>query len=480
VGRATKGDELNEVATQSATWIAAAIRRRELSPVEALDACLERIESLDPDLNAIALPRFDDARREAREAEQALSRGDDVGPLHGVPFTVKEVIEVAGMPCTNASRIFEGNVSQEDAVVVENLRAAGAILIAKTNISELTAHYDSVNLVYGATRNPHDRSRSAGGSSGGEGVAVATAMTAFGIGSDVGGSIRIPASWDGVLGLKPGRGVTSMLGHFPRENGVSFQLMAEIGPLARAVEDLELLLPVLARPNPRDPDVVPGALRPVTGDKPRVAVFEEDGLQAVAGVCRDAVRRAADALSAAGYEIVEERPPNQVAIREAYDLLLFTDLAVMMVPQVADHEDELMPYMREMVEQLRGFPVLLERYVAVFDRLGEFARETSAWLERYPVALCPATPVPAPPLEQGIVEIDGQPPRKGGKMTLLSYPNALGLPAASVPAGRTPDGLPLAVQLFGRRRSELELLAVARDLEQALGGWLVPKLAEAA
>jgi Asp-tRNA(Asn)/Glu-tRNA(Gln) amidotransferase A subunit family amidase len=462
---------MSELAKSSAAWIARAIQRREVSPVEVLDGYVERIESLNPALNAIVVPRLEQAREEAKEAEMAVSRGDELGPLHGVPFTVKEAIEVEGMPCANASRLFEGNVSTETAVVVENLRDAGAILIGKTNVSEFCSFYDSVNLVYGATHNPHDPSRSAGGSSGGEGAAVASAMTAFGAGSDLGGSIRIPASWDGIFGLKPGRGVVSTLGHFPRDGGISFQLMNGIGPIARFVEDLELLLPVFARPG-RDPDVVPGALLAAGNGKPRVAVFDEDGLQNVAAVCRDAVRRAADALAQAGYEVVEERPPNQAELRQVYDVVLVTDLAVTFLPQVEGREAELTPYVREMVEQLRGNPASLEPYVAAFDRLATFGREAAAWFARHPVALSPVTPVPAPKLGEGITEIDGEPPREGGKMTLCSYANALGLPAVSVPAGRTPEGLPLAVQLMGRRRGELELLAVAKDLEQALGGWV--------
>ena len=342
---------MSELAKSSAAWIAEAIRRREVSPVEVLDAYVERIESLNPSLNALVVPRLEQAREEAQAAERAVDSGQELGPLHGVPFTVKEAIEVAGMACTDGSRLFEGNVSSEDAVVVENLRAAGAILLGKTNVSELCAFYDSVNLVYGATRNPHDDTRSAGGSSGGEGAAVAAAMTGFGVGSDIAGSIRIPSSWDGVFGLKPGRGVTSTIGHFPPEAGPSIQLMAETGPMARYVEDLELVLTAMGRANARDPDVVPGAFRPVADAKARVAMFEDDGTQAVAAVCRDAVRRAADALSAAGYEVVEERPPNQPEVREAFDRLFFTDLAVLTLPEIEGRDVELMPYMADTVEQ---------------------------------------------------------------------------------------------------------------------------------
>lgn len=467
---------MTELLDGSAAAIARAIATREVGPVEVLDAHVARIEELNPELNAIVVPRVDEAREEAKAAEDAVGRGEELGPLHGVPFTLKESIEVAGMPCTLGSHVYEGHVSDEDAVVASHLRGAGAILLGKTNLSEFVSWYDSICPLYGATRNPHDRSRSAGGSSGGEGAAIATGMSPFGIGSDVGGSIRIPASWDGIFGLKPGRGTVPWPGHFPPDVGVSFQLMAVMGPMARFVEDLELVLGVLARPSARDPEVEAGGLRApgVGAGKPRVAVFEEDGLQPVAGVCRDAVRRAAAALEAAGYEVVEDRPPNAAALRQTYDLILATDLAVTMLPQVEGMEELLAPFMQEMVEELRGFPASLELYVAAFPRLGELARQAAAWLEDHPVVLSPVTAVTAPPLGEGITEIDGEPPRPGGKMTLCSYANALGLPAMAVPAGRTAEGLPLAVQLMGRRRGELELLAVARDLEEALGGWVAP------
>lgn len=467
---------MTELLDRSAAAIARAIAAREVSPVEVLDAHARRIEVLNPELNAIVLPRLDEAREEAKAAEEAVGRGDELGPLHGVPFTLKESIEVAGMACTLGSHVYEGHVSDEDAVVASHLRGAGAILLGKTNLSEFASWYDSVNPLYGATCNPHDLSRSAGGSSGGEGAAIAGGMSPFGIGSDVGGSIRIPASWDGIFGLKPGRGTVPWPGHFTPDAGVGFQLMAVMGPMVRFVEDLELVLGVLARASARDPEVEAGGLRaagPGAG-KPRVAVFEEDGLQPVAGVCRDAVRRAAAVLEAAGYEVVEDRPPNAAAVRQTYDLILNTELAVTMLPQVEGMEELLAPFLQEMVEQLRAFPASLELYVTAFPRLGELGRQTAAWQEEHPVALSPVTPVTAPPLGEGVTEIDGEPPRPGGKMTLTSYANSLGLPAVSVPVGSTAEGLPLAIQLMGRRRGELELLAVARDLEEALGGWVRP------
>ncbi len=300
---------MEDLLRRSATQMARAIREREVSPVELVEAHIARAEKANGEINALVLPRFEQALEEAREAEAVLDGSGDIGPLHGVPFTAKESIEVAGMPCTDGSKLLQGNVSTEDAVVIRNLRGAGAILLGKTNIPELAIHYDSNNLVYGATHNPHMHGRTAGGSSGGEGAAIATGMSAFGVGSDYGGSIRIPCNFCGVVGIRPGRWIVPYKGHSPAAHPMSVQLASEIGPMARYVEDLELLLPIFAQPDlASDPDVYGAQLEPASAAGLRVAAFEEDGLTPVVGEVREAVRAAARALADAGHEIVEERP----------------------------------------------------------------------------------------------------------------------------------------------------------------------------
>jgi Asp-tRNA(Asn)/Glu-tRNA(Gln) amidotransferase A subunit family amidase len=231
---------MNDILRSSAADMARAVRDREVSPVELVQAHIDRAEEV-AELNIVVLPRYEQALEEARAAEKQLDEAIGIGPLHGVPFTAKECIEVAGMPCCDASKIFAGNVSTQDATVIRNLRGAGAILLAKTNIPEFAFHYDSNNLVYGATRNPHDPERSVGGSSGGEGAALATGLTPIGVGSDYGGSIRVPAHFNGVTGLKPGRWVVPYSGHFPPAQSMSIQLWSEIGPMARFVDDLRAL-----------------------------------------------------------------------------------------------------------------------------------------------------------------------------------------------------------------------------------------------
>ena len=451
-----------ELVKASATWMAQAIRRREVSAVELFDAHAARIAERDPRVNALVFPRLQEARAEAVGADAALARGEHLGPLHGVPFTAKEVIAVAGMRAPNGSRLFADHVSNADAVPMRRLRDAGAILLGKTNVPEFCSHWDTYNELFGATLNPHDPTRSAGGSSGGEAAALASAMTPLGLGSDLGGSIRAPCHFCGVFGLRPGRDTVPWADHYPMVSGPAPLMMGSVGPLARCVDDLELALAVLA------------PLEPAMGAPAGVAVFEEDGLQPMSMACRAAVRRAAAALADAGRDVVEARPPGQAEVRAAFDVVLVNEMAAGLVPGVAGREDELSPPIREIAAALRDYQPALRPYLEAFAQLVRLEAQADAWLERHGAALCPVAPDVAPPVRGSFGPVDGEPIRPGGKLTLCTYANALGLPAVSVPVMRSEAGLPVGVQLIGRRGHERALLALARDLEQELGGWLDP------
>ncbi|HEX5898857.1 MAG TPA: amidase [Solirubrobacteraceae bacterium] len=451
-----------ELVKASATWMAQAIRRREVSAVELLDAHAARIAERDPRVNALVLPRLREARAEAVEADAAIARGEHLGPLHGVPFTAKDPIAVAGMQAPNGSRVLAGHVSTADAVPMRRLRDAGAILLGKTNVPEFCSHWDTYNELFGATVNPHDVTRSAGGSSGGEAAALASAMTPFGLGSDLGGSIRAPCHFCGLFGLKPGRDTVPWADHHPMVSGPGPRMMGTVGPMARCVDDLELALAVLA------------PLEPAVGAPTGVAVFEDDGLQPVSAACRAAVRRAAAVLSDGGRDVVEARPPAQAEVRAAFDMVLVSEAATGLLPGVAGREDELSAPIREAVDALSAFVPALGPYLEAFGQLLRMEADADAWLERHGAALCPVAPDVAPPVRGSFGPIDDEPIRPGGKLTLCTYANALGLPAVSVPVMRTEAGLPVGVQLIGRRGHERALLALARELEQALGGWLDP------
>ena len=447
----------------SAEEIARAVRAREVSAVEVIDAHAARIDERNPDLNAIVLPRLDEAREEARRADAQLARGEPLGPLHGVPFTAKEVIPVAGMPATNGSRLLSDRVSSEDAPLIRRMRGAGAILLGKTNLSEFSASWDSVNLVYGATRNPHDPGRTAGGSSGGEAAALAAALTPLGIGSDLSGSIRVPASWTGVFGLRAGRDAIPCPPHPPWPSAPGMQMFGTVGPMARHAADLDLALFSLA-----DRRLPPSAVD-------RIAVFEDNGLQPVSRACRDAVKVAAAVLADAGIDVVEDQPPRPRDLRVALDTILGHEMSVAIAPLVEGHETEVMSYIAEMAEAGRGFKPSFDAYLAAWQRVAEIEAEAGGWFGLNPIVLCPVAPDVAPPLGGFVFPpVDGEPTRPGGKLSLCSYANALGLPALAIPVSLSDAGLPVGVQLIGRRGEERTLVALARLLEHALGGWLDP------
>jgi Asp-tRNA(Asn)/Glu-tRNA(Gln) amidotransferase A subunit family amidase len=443
--------------------MALALRAREVSCAELIEAHAERFEARNDAVNAIVLPRFDAAREEAAAADAAIARGEPLGLLHGVPFTVKEVVDVAGMPTTNGSALLAGRVAREDAEVVRRMRRAGAILLGKTNLSEFSAFWDSVNHVYGATRNPHDPGRTAGGSSGGEAAAVAAAMSPLGIGSDLAGSIRAPAHWTGVFGLRTGRDAVPFAAHPPWPLSAGMQMFGALGPLARSSADLGLALDAIAERRL--------ARLPVA----RIGVFEEDGLQPVSRACRGAVRRAAEALAESGIEVVDASLPLAADLRAAFDTVILHEAVPAISAFVAGHEAGLMPYNAEMVEATRGFEPSLAATSAAFERVAEVEAAARAWFERTPVALCPVAPDVAPPLGvYAFPPVDGESTRPGGKLSLCTYASALGLPAVAVPVMRSQDGLPVGVQLIARRGEERTLIALAETLESALGGWLDP------
>ncbi|MDX6629008.1 MAG: aspartyl-tRNA(Asn)/glutamyl-tRNA(Gln) amidotransferase subunit [Gaiellales bacterium] len=443
--------------------MARAVRTREISCVELLDAHVARYDARNGELNAIVLPRLEAAREEAAAADAAIARREALGPLHGVPFTVKEIIDVAGMRSTNGSSLQAERIASKDAAVVRRTRNAGAILLGKTNLSEFSAFWDSVNNVYGTTRNPHDGTRTAGGSSGGEAAAVASAMSPFGIGSDLAGSIRAPAHWTGVYGLRTSRDAVPWAPHPPWPSAAGMQSFGTLGPLARFAEELDLVLATIA------------ARRLPPAPVERFAVFEEDGLQPVSRACREAVRRAAAALAAGGSELVEDRLPLAAELRSAFNTIITHESAGAFSPLVAGREHELMPYNAELAEALRGFEPSYAAYAAAFEQIAAVEAVAGEWFERTPVALCPVAPDVAPPV--GVYTfppVDGEPTRPGGKLSLCSYASALGLPALAVPVMRSETGLPVGVQLIGRRGEERTLIALAVRIEEELGGWLDP------
>ena len=251
---------MQELTFLSAVSMAEQIRRKELSPIELVEAHLQRIEQLNPKLNAFVDVDAAGARRQAQTAERAVMQGSALGPLHGVPLSIKSSIDVSGMRCESGTKLREGHIAEKDAPLVTRLRQAGAIILGVTNAPELLMAWETDNLLYGRTNSPWDLSRTPGGSSGGEAAAIASGCSAGGVGSDGGGSIRVPAHFSGICGLKPTPGRIPATGHFPQSAG-PFALIGVVGPLARTVADLKVLFEAMQGPDDGDPSAAPVPVR---------------------------------------------------------------------------------------------------------------------------------------------------------------------------------------------------------------------------
>lgn len=463
----------------SAGEMAAAIRRREILPTELLEAHLEQIARLNPRLNAFAYVDAEGARRQAREADAVLVKGSEIGPLHGVPLSIKSSIDVAGWPCDCGSRLRAGYVAENDATLVARLRQAGAIFLGNTNTPELLMAYETDNAVRGRTNSPWDLQRTPGGSSGGEAAAIAARCSAGGVGSDGGGSVRVPAHFSGICGLKPTPGRIPATGHFPVSSG-PFALLGVVGPMARTIPDLEILFEVMAGLDYGDPSSAPVPLRrPGEAElqQLRVGFFEEDSVTPVTPETRAAVRSAASALNAAGMTVEKFLPDGLGEARRLWWNFFGRAGALVLQPLLEGRESQLSPILREFTGIVHKEPPLtVEELMSTLlerdDLRGRFLRQ----MERYPILLCPVCAIPA--FRHGEREwmVDG---RRVDYLQAMSYSqwfNLLGNPAVVVPVGRSPEGLPIGVQVVGRPFEEEIVLAVARKIEDACGNLREPDI----
>ena len=461
-----KTSEDEELTRMPAHELAGRIRAREVSPVEAAEAYLRRVEGVNPALNAV-VTLAPDALERAREAEAAVVGGGTLGALHGVPLTVKDTVDVRALRATCGSRVRAEYVAEEDAPAVARLRAAGAVILGKTNCPEFALDYTSENPVFGRTNNPHDLERTPGGSSGGCAAAVAACMTAGSLGSDLAGSIRIPAHFCGVAGLKPTAGRVPGGGQLPPASGLH-SLGATLGPLARAVEDLRLFYGVLSGES-ASRETLKGT---------RAAFYVDDGSTAVTGDTHEAVRRAARALTDAGLEVSEEVPPGVGRATELW-LSLFEYATQRFVRNVyAGREGEAGRAARVILERAgRWGEPPLEKVLAAWEERDRARQTLLVWMERTPLFVAPVGAVPAFRHEEfGRVEFEGRGVSTFHAFSYSHAANVFNLPAVCVPAGRTAAGLPVGVQVVGRPHEEWRVLAAAEAIEEALGGWRPPHI----
>ena len=319
---------MDELIYASATALAQTIRTKQVSSQEVVEAYLARIDAVNPKLNAVVQVTADTALAEARAADVTLARGELKGPLHGVPMTIKDSFDTAGVVSTGGTLGRRSYVPNEDATVVARLRQAGAILLGKSNTPELTLFIETDNLVYGRTNNPYDLSRSPSGSSGGAAAIIAAGGSPLDIGSDTGGSIRQPAHYCGVAGLKPTAGRVPRTGHIISYDSGPLEQLTQLGPLARTVEDLSLTLPLIAGPDWRDPTIVPMPLGdPAAVDlgRLRAAFFTDNGIVSPVPAVAEAIANAARALAEAGVAVEEARPPEIEHSRDTWMELVLAD-----------------------------------------------------------------------------------------------------------------------------------------------------------
>lgn len=462
---------MTEITSQSAEGLAKLIRSREVSPVEVAEGFLNRIERLNPALNAI-VTLSPDVLDLAREAEAALVRDEELGPLHGVPFTVKDTIATAGLRTTSGSLRRADHVPEKDAPAVARMKAAGAILLGKTNTAEMAMDYTADNPVFGRTVNPHDSTRTPGGSSGGEAAAIAACMSVAGLGSDLAGSIRIPAHFCGIAGLKPGTARVPGGGQFPPSAG-PYSLGSAIGPLARHIADLQLLFNVLADTSSPISDQRGG----LAGR--RVAWYTDDGITPVTSETRAAVRSAALALSDAGLAVEEQRPPGVDRALDVW-LNLFSRASVVLLREVySGHEDQAGSFVRWRLGTAADNPSpTLDDYIRAWLERDRLRAELIEWMSNTPLLLAPVGATPALEHDAHKVMVEGKALSAFRAFSYSQAFNAFDLPSVTLPAGRSSEGLPIGVQIIGRPGAEETILAAAQLIEEALGGWQPPPLSD--
>ncbi|MFB6616609.1 amidase [Streptomyces sp. NPDC085524] len=478
---------------QTAEELAAALRTGEVTSVELTDEAIARIERDDAVINAICVPDFDRARAAAHAADQARARGED-RPLLGIPVTVKESYDVAGLPTTWGMPTYRDFVPAEDAVQVSRLRAAGAVVLGKTNVPLGLQDLQSFNEIYGTTNNPWDHARTAGGSSGGSAAALAAGFGALSIGSDIGGSLRTPAHFCGVYAHKPTLGLVANRGMVPPTMpALPVDLdLAVVGPMARTARDLTLLLDVMAGPDPLTFGVAHGLTLPLARHERlsdfRVLVLDEHPFIPTGSAVRAGVNRVADALVDGGARVERHTPllPDLAEAATLYMQLLFSGsgarLPVEAYEQMRTRAAGLSANDPSLdAARLRGLVFSHRDWIGANDRRELHRHGWRQFFAEFDAVVCPIAPTAAfphdhdPDLLARRIDIDGAELPYLDQLVWAGLATMPGLPATAVPTGLSPDGLPVGVQLIGPMFEDRTPLRLAELLEQRIGGFQVPK-----
>ena len=445
------------------------LRSGQVSIAELAEAHIRQIERLNPTLNVFADFNADRVRAEASRMDAS---GEPRGPLYGLPVTVKSSIATAGLRCEIGSLLHRGDLPREDAVVVARLRAAGALILGTTNCPEFLMAYETANLLHGRTGNPWDPERTPGGSSGGESAAIAAGMSAAGLGSDSGGSVRVPAHFTGICSLKPTPGRIPGRGHLPPCVG-PFSILGAIGPMARTMQDIALLFRVLSGQDPEDPvsppveltESDPNALRRNT-----IGYFEDDELVPVTPETRAAVRAAAEALRHAGFRVEPFRPDTLESLRKLWWKFFVQCGAMFYEPTIRGKRQQLSPIFQEFLGIAESVPPLTAtELLDAWAELDLLRARTLAAMREHPVLLCPVASIPAFRHGERSWTIEGRAVGYLDAVRHTQWFNALAAPAAVVPVGKSPDGLPIGVQIVARPFHDEAALGIAAVVDAAFG-----------
>jgi amidase len=464
-------EDASDLVLQSAVRQLELLNTGAVSVSELAEAHVAQIERLNPQLNAIVDFNADNVRVRAR-MHDAWEGHRERRPLFGLPVTVKSSIATRGLKCEIGSLLHKGEVPAHDALVVARLRAAGALILGTTNCPEFLMAYETDNLLYGRTNNPWDLARSPGGSSGGESAAIAVGMSAAGLGSDSGGSVRVPAHFTGICSLKPTPGRIPSRGHLPPCVG-PFQILGAIGPMARTIEDVTLLFRILSGQDPTDPASPPVALREPGLDElrsNRIGIFEDDDLVPVTPETRSAVQAAGAALREAGFRVEPFRPTTLELLRQVWFKFFVHCGAMFYAPEIRGREQELSPIFNEFLGIAASVPPLTTaELLNAWADLDLLRAKTLEEMRKFPVLLCPVASVPAFRHGERHWDIGGRTVEYLDAWRHTQWFNALAAPAAVVPVGASPEGLPIGVQIVARPFEDETALGIAGIVDDAFG-----------
>ena len=455
---------MNGLTVLPAVELLSMLRRKQISPLELVDEYIQQIERLNPKLNALVDFDAERVRAQARALENSS------GPLFGLPMTIKSSIATAGYRCEIGSLLHRGNKPHEDATVVDRLKRAGGVILGTTNCPEFLMAYETDNRLYGRTANPWDLERTAGGSSGGESAAVSAGLSAAGLGSDSGGSVREPAHFTGICSLKPTPGRIPGRGHLPACDG-PFAILGAIGPMARTVRDVTLLFLALSGQDVLDPVSPPIGLKNESMEDLKripIAFFEEDG--PVTPEIRQAVRDAARALEMQGFQVHPFRPQALEEARQLWWKFFVRSGAMLLDPLVKGRTSQLSPTFVDFLSIAhRDPPLSAQELLSAWMDCDHVRRRLLAEMEKFPILLCPVCAIPAFRFGERSWVVDGRPIEYLDAMRYTQWFNLLGAPAAVVPVGRSAEGLPIGVQIAGRPFEDERVLGIAAAIEANFG-----------